>query len=518
MNNGRQSRAFSLTGFLSIVILMSRPLSAAEQAAFTDPAPPAVAVLEPRAAAEPGANPDAAFHVAPKPLARDAVTSDWVSFLGPNHNTVSPEDRLLAAFPKTGPPLVWEMNKGSGYSAPAVLGDRVVLLHRVEGDEVVDCLKADTGQRYWRLTYPSNYMDRYGYCDGPRASPVIAPGKDADDSWIYTIGAEGTLHCIQLSTGRVLWKRDLLNEFRLTQNFFGVGSTPLVEGDKLIVNIGAARGPCVGAFDLKTGRLVWGAGSGTSAWGPSYASPIPAAVNGQRRVFVFAGGETGPRQPVTGGLLCIDPANGKVDFTFPWRGNRRESVNASSPLVLAGALGQGAQVLISECYGSGAALLDIGTGFSCKTAWTNENFGTHFMTAVEKDGYLYGVDGHGPQDAFLVCVERKTGKEVWRKQPEWEEAEPDGQGGSRTATWGVYRCQLLPVDGRCLCLGEYGHLLWLDLRPGGYKELARTRLFNAPETWTGPVLSRGLLYINQNAKDADEKHGPRLMCYDLRAG
>ncbi len=121
-------------------------------------------------AAEPRANPDATFHAAPKPLAHDAVTSDWACFLGPNHNAVSPETRLLARFPKGGPSLVWEVNKGSGYSAPAVLGNRLVLLHRVEGDEVVDCLKSDTGQRCWRFTYPSNYMDRYGYCDGPRQS------------------------------------------------------------------------------------------------------------------------------------------------------------------------------------------------------------------------------------------------------------------------------------------------------------------------------------------------------------
>jgi len=498
--------------------------------------------LPPRAAAEPQANPDATFHAPPKPRARDAVTSDWVAFLGPNHNGVSPETKLLARFPKNGPSLVWEVNKGSGYSAPAVFGDRLVLLHRVEGDEVVDCLKPDTGQRYWRLTYPSNYSDRYGYCDGPRASPVIAPGKNADDSLVYTIGAEGTLHCIELSTGRVVWKRDLLKEFGLTQNFFGVGSTPLVEGDMLIVNVGAPHGPCVAAFDLKTGRMAWGASSGEVAWGPSYASPIPAVVNGQRRVFVFAGGETGFHQQPSGGLLCIDPATGKVDFTFPWRSQRRESVNASSPLVLADPARPGAQVLISECYGSGGTLLDVGAdpldgfggfdkltagkltagklgaSFSCKPVWANENFGTHFMTAVEKDGYLYGVDGHGPQDAFLVCVERKTGKEVWRKQPEWDEPESDGQGGSRTNTWGVYRCQLMPVDGRCLCLGEYGHLLWLDLGPTGYKELDRAHLFNAPETWTGPVLSRGLLYICQNARDAEEKHGPRLLCYDLRGG
>ena len=177
----------------SILILTSRALQAADPPAFTDPAPPTVVVRPPRAAAEPQANPDATFHAAPKPLARDAVTSDWTSFLGPSHNGVSPETKLLPRFPKNGPQLVWEVKKGSGYSAPAVLGDRLVLLHRVEGDEVVDCLKPDTGQRYWRLTYPSNYMDRYGYCDGPRASPVIAAGKNDGDSLVYTDRGRGNL-------------------------------------------------------------------------------------------------------------------------------------------------------------------------------------------------------------------------------------------------------------------------------------------------------------------------------------
>ena len=93
------------------------------------------------------------------------------------------------------------------------------------------------------------------------------------------------------------------------------------------------------------------------------------ARRAERRVFVFAGGETGPRQPPTGGLLCLDPQTGKVDFTFPWRGKRRESVNASSPLVLADPARHACQVFISECYGSGGALLDVtptDAGFSAK--------------------------------------------------------------------------------------------------------------------------------------------------------
>ena len=209
--------------------------------------------------------------------------------------------------------------------------------------------------------------------------------------------------------------------------------------------------------------------------------------------------------------MCIDPADGKVDFTFPWRGNRRESVNASSPVVI------GNQVFISECYGAGGVLLNINDSLIAKPVWENPNFGTHFMTAIPKDGYLYGVDGHGPDDAFLCCVELSTGHEMWRKQPEWEEVQTLRDGTQRKLPLGTYRCNLLMIDGRCLCLGEYGHLLWLDLNPKGYHELARTWLFPASETWTPPVVSKGLLYVCQNARGSNGEP-MRLLCYDLRAG
>jgi outer membrane protein assembly factor BamB len=444
-------------------------------------------------------NPDATFHAAPKPLAKDAVTHDWPSFLGATHNLVSTETKLLEKFPAGGLPLVWEAKRGLGYAAPAILGDRLVLFHRIEGEEIVECLHRETGERFWRFAYPTSYQDRYGYNDGPRAAPVIA-GEN-----VYTLGPLNTLHCLELSTGRVRWRRDLNQDFKLSQNFFGCGTTPLVEGDKLIVNLGAPKGPTVAAFDLASGKMVWGAGKD---WGQSYASPVPATIHGKRRVLVFAGGESAPP---TGGLMCIDPADGKVDFSFPWRGNRRESVNGSSPLVF-----DGDKVFISECYGSGGAVVQIGADFSATKLWDNEEFGTHFMVAIHRDGYLYGVDGHGPNDAFMVCVDAKTGDEKWRTQPTWRDTIKSST-GDRESPFGTYRAWLMPVgDGRVLCLGEFGHLLWVDLSPAGFKEVDRTRLFLAQETWTPPVLSRGLLYVCQNSEDHVSGKGPRLLCYDLR--
>lgn len=464
---------------------------------FRDPAPPKVNPVSPQADSLPAANTDVRFHKKPKPLAKGAVTSDWPYFLGPTHDAVSPETKLLHKFPGGGPAKVWEMKKGTGYSSPSISGGRLVFLHRVGNREIVECLKADTGERFWQHAYPTDYEDRYGYNNGPRASPVI------DGDRVYTIGAQGKLFCLRLATGQVMWARDLLAEFKVPQDFFGVAGTPLLEGDALIFNVGAPGGPTVIAIDKNTGKLLWGTGK---EWGASYASPMPGVVQGQRRVFVLAGGES---NPPTGGLLVIDPKIGAVDFTFPWRSKSYESVNASCPIVL------GNNVFISASYKTGGAMLEIQPGMKHKVAWTTPEFGLHFNTPIHKDGFLYGYDGRNEPDASLAAVDAKTGKVAWRETPGWEET-ISVQGQERRQFLGMYRGTLLQTDGQFLSLGELGHLVWMDLSPKGYKEVSRTRLFLARQSWSLPVLSRGLLYVVQHDRDVTTDTGPRLICYDLR--
>ncbi len=465
---------------------------------FVDPAvPPAekVSAMEPP---PPKPHPDVKFHNKPKPLPSGALTHDWKSFLGPTHDAVSSETKLLKVWPKTGPALVWEMRKGTGYSAPAVAGERLVFLHRLGNEEIVECLQAESGARYWKFSYSTQFEDRYGYNNGPRASPVI------DEDRVYAYGANGKLHCLKLDTGQIYWKRDIAAEFKVHQDFFGTATTPLVEGDKLIINIGAPGGPCVAAFDKHTGKMLWGAGD---QWGPSYASPVPAVVHGKRRVYVFAGGES---RPPTGGLLNLDPQTGAIVFQFPWRSRSFESVNASSPVAI------GNQVFISASYRTGGALLDVSPDGSHKVAWTTSDFGLHWNTPVRRGGYLYGFDGRNEPDAALVCLELTSGKPVWRVSPEWEEHFLLN-GSQQKQQLSTFRGSLLWADGSFLCLGELGHLLWLELTPQGYRELARTWLFAARESWTGLVLSRGLLYVCQNSKELIRGESPRLLCYDLRA-
>jgi outer membrane protein assembly factor BamB len=312
------------------------------------------------------------------------------------------------------------------------------------------------------------------------------------------------IHCLDLESGRVVWKRDLRTAYRTRQDFFGTASTPLVEGPLLVVNVGAPGGPSVVGLDRRTGREVWRAGR---RWGPSYASPVPAVIHGRRRVFVFAGGES---DPPSGGLLSIAPATGRVNFAFPWRSRSRESVNASCPVVF------GNKVFVSASYRTGSALVEVQRDFTHRVVWTTQEFGLHFNTAIFRDGYLYGFDGRNEPDASLACVDASTGRVVWRETPEWTERVDSSDGGREQVT-GPYRGSLLAVDGQFLCLGELGHLLWMDLTPKGYKEVSRARLFTARESWGLPVVSRGLLYVMQNTRDVFQATGPRLLCYDLRA-
>ena len=425
------------------------------------------------------------FHEAPKLLQKKSLTSDWPRLLGSSHNATSPETHLLHEFPKAGPSVVWEVAKGGGFGGPAIAGDSLVIFHRLDEREVVECLNAETGRRVWKFDYAAPYRPRYGGSTGPRTSPVI------DGTRVFTFGIAGHLHALDFATGKVIWQHDCAREFSMGPAFFGYGSTPLVLGSRLIVQIGgdvAGKKVNTAAFDTATGKLLWIA---AHEWGASYSSPIPATLHGRECVLVFAGGES---RPPTGGLLIIDGASGAVLGSSPLRADIAESVSASSPVVI------GSRIFVSEAYSTGGACFEVAPDFSVKPAWIAEKFGLYWMTPLVRDGCLFGFAGMSERLAELVCHDIASGRELWRSD----------LGG------GFGRASLLAVDGGVLCLGEFGDLAWLDLSTKGASIKSRAKLFNAPETWTLPALSRGLLYISQNEPGSGGTK-PRIICHDLRA-
>jgi len=449
------------------------------------------------AAPEPRAHVALTTHAAPKPLAAGAITEDWPGFLGPRRDGTSRETELLKDFPPDGPKLLWEMKRGTGYASPAVAGERVVFFHRIGDEEIVDCLQAETGRRFWRFAYSSRYVDRYRFGDGPRCTPEIHAGR------VYTLGAEGKLHCLDLTSGAMIWKIDLREKYEIDPGFFGVGSTPLVADDRVYVNVGARGGPCVVAFDKKTGKVLWQAGA---QWGMSYAAPSMADIHGKRRLIIFAGGK---RDPAVGGLLVIDPDGGKIETRFPFRARRYESVNAANPVVFDN------KVFLTTSYNTGSVLLELEPGGGFEVAWKNEVLESHFPTPIHRDGYLYGLHGASKHGTGVVCVNAATGEQVWENPATWRLMVGSGD-ETKAVPAGIFRGSLLFADGNFLTLGEDGALAWLDLSPDGYRELVRAQLFRASSTWSPPALSRGLLYVCQNDRDADANLPRRLLCYDLR--
>lgn len=442
------------------------------------------------------------FHHAPNALPAGAVSSEWPRFQGPIDVPISPETKLLKELKPEGPPKVWECEIGAGYASPVISGNYLVFFHRPKNVEEIVCLHPETGKKYWSLEYPVEYNDRYGYAAGPRGSAVIS------GEIVITFGVTSWLHAVDLKTGKILWKHDCATEFAVPQYFFGSGSSPIVSGDIVMVNLGGEGGLCVAGFDLKTGAVKWKTNHES---GQSYASPIMATLQGQSRAVFFTGGES---KPSTGSVLSIDPKTGGVDDAFFWRANRYTSVNASSPIPCGPN-----RVFVSQAYvdsGSecnGGVMLEMNAERKWTALWKAPALGCHWMTPVYLDGYIYAFSGEKEYACELVCYDAASGKLVWKEQPSWETTLPDG----RKIPMGFKRGSLLRVDGRFLCLGEWGTLAWLDLSPKGMTILSKTQPFISQQSWTMPAISHGLLYLTQHEKDEITGAPPRLICYDLRA-
>jgi outer membrane protein assembly factor BamB len=283
---------------------------------------------------------------------------------------------------------------------------------------------------------------------------------------VYTLGAEGRLHCLDLDTGRKVWDRSVNDDYRVRKGFFGVATSPLVEGDLLLLNVGG-KGAGIVAFHKDTGKEVWRATDHEA----SYSSPVAATVQGTRHVFFFT------RE----GIVSVDPRTGAVRFSKRWRARINASVNAATPVVVDDL------VFYSACYNTGAILLRLGPDGPHEVWKSDDVLSNHYGTSIHGAGYLYGFDGRQEERARLRCVELKTGQIAWTRE----------DFGCGSLMW---------ADGHLIVLSEDGDLVLLEATPTAYREKARAAVLGKP-CRAQIALANGRLY----ARDSN-----RLICLNLK--
>ena len=396
----------------------------------------------------------------------DPMPSDWPQIRGIAGAGVS-ADQTVEPW-EVRPKKAWSTKVGAGYSSPIVFGDHLFIVHRQGGGEeptTADLLLAETGKFVWRKSLPCKYGD--GAMDrdpGPKATPAYDDGK------LFVYDPAGVMFCLDATNGETVWQKDLAEQYGTNKGFFGVGSSPIVCGQNVVVNVGG-RDAAVVALDKNTGEQAWVVFDDRA----SYSSPVQVTVGDKNAVVVIT------RLHVIG----IDSENGSLIFKERFGKTGPTAVGAMPVLV-------GDHVFVNAAYNVGAKMLALsGTeksfgeeGYQPKTLWSDQDaFASQYSTPVLHEGLLYGTTGREDHNSGAFrCFDPLTGEVKW------------------TQTHSPLGHSLL-VGSRIVYLDHLANLRLIEASPEGYNELAHFKIYFSP-TKTIPAFSNGRLYTRSDGVDA----------------
>jgi outer membrane protein assembly factor BamB len=244
-------------------------------------------------------------------------------------------------------------------------------------------------------------------------------------------------------------------------NEWGFASSPLVEGDLLVVNVGSAGT----ALDKTTGKVVWTSGKEAT----SYSSMVTFTADGRRCLAFFA----------LKALVIVEAGTGKELARVPWE--TAFDTNCADPVV------DGDTIFISS-YDRGGATMRF-TGGKIVFGWKDWTMHNHLNASVLLGGALFGINGQAGKTGDLRCVDFKTGEVKW--------VQPGVGIGSVTA-----------ADGKLIILSERGELIVAEASSESFKPLARAQVLGG-KCWTAPVLANGRIYCRNSKGD--------VVCVDVSA-
>lgn len=386
-------------------------------------------------------------------LAQSAA--NWPQWRGPNRDGISTETGLLKQWPAEGPPLVWKASgAGGGYSSFSVANGKLYTMGLRGDREFVVAFDVATGKEAWSTPHGSAFRNDRG--DGPRGTPTV------DGDRVYALGGSGDLTAFNAATGKIVWSKNVLKEFGGSNITWGISESPLVLGNKVLVNAGGP-GASIVALNKADGKLIWKSQSDKAG----YSSAIPMELNGTTQVVFF----TAER------AVGLDAKDGRLLWEYGKPSNN--VANVATPI------SRGNRVFISSDYGTGGGVVEIKADNKAQEIWFTKDMRNHHSSSVLIGDYLYGFSS-----SILTAMRFDTGEIAWRDRS-------------------VGKGSLVFADGHLYCFSEKGVVGLVEATPTGYKEKGRFSIAqgNLP-TWTHPVVVGGRLYI----RDQDT-----IYAYDVRA-
>lgn len=404
-------------------------------------------------------------------LAAALPAADWPQWRGPNRDGVAPDARLPDKWPAEPPAPKWSAPVGLGYSGAAVAGGKVFILGRVDGNERCLALDADTGKELWKVEYPEPFEAPDPTAGkGPNSTPTV------DRDRVYMLGLGGQFHCLDVTTGKVLWKHDCPKEYWGVKkgplgddSWFppcGASAGALVDGDTVVLPVGGEKAGAFTAFDRRTGAIVWKALDDRS----SYASPLVRSPGGVEQLIGF----TGTR------MVGLRHADRQLLWDVPFPTRFEQTI--ISPVVwkdLVVVAGEGKATTAYRLKGDGSTVTK-------EEAWKTNDLKSYLTTPVVFADHLLG---HDMRTGKLACVDLATGKTAW----------------TSARIPGKYHSIVLAGD-KALVLNSEGELFVFKADPKECTQVARWTLAEKG-TWAHLAVAGNRLYVKGQEK---------LHCYELK--
>ncbi len=410
------------------------------------------------------------------------LAADWPQYYGPTRDSKSTEKGLLRMWPKEGPRVLWTVPVGIGYGGPVVAGGKVYLLDR--DDKVGDtlrCLDFATGKELWNVGYSA--PGRFDH-PGSRSAPTV------DGDLVYTVGQLGDLYCINASTHKPVWHKNIWKDFgggsgvpagwqnpgtrETSFPVWGITQNPLIYRTLVVVASQTSQAGVV-AYDKSTGELKWK--SPALSGNPSYVSPAVVKVGTEDHLVMITTAQGMGRNASGGSVNGIDPLSGKLLWTYT-------NFQCAVPVPHAVDAGEG-RMLITGGYGAGAVMLRIQKkadgSYGVTELFRNTNFGAHTQPPILHNGHFYAQYTINERSDGLVCM-TMDGKVTWRTGED-----PLFNKGGMILADGL----LLATDGNTMAY-------LIEPNPSAFKPLASAVMLQPGENWAPLALSNGRLLIRDH--------------------